>query len=774
MRNTTLPIKKLILLVALIVSGIMTTNAQDTDAGSTHDPAEWVTGTLPVLYVNTENGEDITSKEVYLQGSYYLDAMGLDGYESIGSAQKPLALQIRGRGNATWTEIKKPFRLKLDKKAALLGMNKSKHFVLLANANEIQCRYDLMGFELSRRLGMAWTPTMKPIELVINGDYRGFYYLCENIRVDADRVNIIEQDDEETDLDAVTGGWLIEIDNYEDDSQILFPDHGHGGDMRITHHSPEILSDEQNAYLVDLLTAVDNAIYGEESTSTAFTELIDLDALARFYVLQEIMDNGESFSGSCYWHKDRGSDKKIVFGPVWDFGSSFCHWKINYESFIYNNTPSYSIQRWIGDLAKFRIFQMKVRDVWDEFKRDHWSTLFNVYDEQEALINDAINRDRERWPEYNITTLLHYRYNAVKNYITTKVNWLDTQWQPFNTFICGSFTGGDKGKLAMNRHDDGSFSITIYDVTTGDMFHFVDYDGSVYGAGDNDAVSENNCHGITLDAEGKDFVVNGSGDLTFTLSPDMRLSVSGWGLDGVTLNRALAGEDGDVKIVDNVAVVVAGDNYSVVSDGNGNWLKVTGQEFVRGDVLGRLKGTIHGLDLSPVMAVSEMQRSEDAEVAITPNSIVLANSSIAQLTSLKANEVVQFTGCYNAATGELCAYGPNKNYGGFHFAMGTGNMTGSLSANKQQRFVGVVTFKAPWEAPAGAPARVAIDDEQAFANLEFDAFNASVPTGVTVVNTQEQKEPEGIYNVNGQQVNRTERGIYIIRYTDGTATKVQF
>ena len=59
-------------------------------------------------------------------------------------------------------------------------------------------------------------------------------------------------------------------------------------------------------------------------------------------------------------------------------------------------------------------------------------------------------------------------------------------------------------------------------------------------------------------------------------------------------------------------------------------------------------------------------------------------------------------------------------------------------------------------------------------NLEFDAFNASVPTGVTVVNTQEQKEPEGIYNVNGQQVNRTERGIYIIRYTDGTATKVQF
>ena len=400
----------------------------DSDTVVVHAASEWISGTLPVLYVNTENGVDITSKEEYLQGSYYLDAMGLEGYESIGSAESPLALQIRGRGTATWKEIKKPFRLKLDKKASLLGMKKSKHFVLLANAQEVQCRFDLLGFELSRRLGMAWTPTMKPIELVINGDYRGLYYLCENIRVDADRVNIVEQADGETDPEAVTGGWLIEIDNYEDASQLLFPDHGHGGNMRITYHSPEVLSAEQHDYLVGLLTAVDNAIYGEEPTSTAFTELIDLDALVRFYVLQEIMDNGESFSGSCYWHKDRGADSKIVFGPVWDFGSSACHWRIDYESFIYENTPSYSVQRWIGDLAKFEVFQSRVRQVWREFKAEIWADLFNVFDEQESLITDALNQDRKRWPEYGITAPLHNHYIVVKDIITKKVNWLDTQW----------------------------------------------------------------------------------------------------------------------------------------------------------------------------------------------------------------------------------------------------------------------------------------------------------------------------------------------------------
>ncbi len=764
----------LFVIIVLCFSWSVASNAQENDTIEIHDPAEWISGTLPVLYVNTENGVDITSKEYYLQGTYYLDAMGLEGYESIGTAEAPLALQIKGRGNSTWTDIKKPFRLKLDKKAALMGMKKSKHFVLLANASEVQCRYDLLGFELSRRFGMAWTPTLKPIELVINGDYRGFYYLCEHIRVDADRVNIVEQADEETDPEAVTGGWLIEIDNTVDESQILFPDHGHGNNMRITYHSPEVLSDEQMAYLVGLLTAVDNAIYGETPTSTAFTDYIDLDALVRFYVLQEIMDNGESFSGSCYWHKDRGDDAKIVFGPVWDFGSSLCHWRQDYESFIYENTPSYSIQRWIGDLAKFRIFQMKVREVWDEFKQNHWDNVFTVFDEQETLINSAIIQDRKRWPEYNITTPLHYRYNAVKNSITTKVNWLDQQWLPFNTFLAGTFTNWEEGKLAMTQAADGSFSLTVNGVADGDEFRFIDYDGTVYGAlSDAAVVGLGQSENIVMSADGQNFVVSGSGDLTFTLSPDMKLTITGWDRDAVTLAEALEGPAGNVTIVDNVAVVVAGDAYGIVSDGKGNWLKVTGQEFTANEVLSQLKGTISGLELNPVMAVSEFVEDSETEVTVTPAPVVLANTTVAALTALKPNEVAIFTGSYNASTGELCAYGVNKNYGGFHIAMTIDNMAGSLSAGKQQHFTSVVTLKNAWDAPTGAPLRVAINDEQAFTNLRLDAINASLPTGINDVPAVDGKEIQGVYNVNGQQVNRADKGVYIIRYTDGTAAKIR-
>ncbi|MBO7367791.1 MAG: hypothetical protein J6U24_04260, partial [Paludibacteraceae bacterium] len=70
-----------------------------------------MSGTLPVMYIFTENNAEITSKEVYLNASYYLDANGVEGYESIGSADNMLVTKIKGRGNYTWTGFdKKPYR----------------------------------------------------------------------------------------------------------------------------------------------------------------------------------------------------------------------------------------------------------------------------------------------------------------------------------------------------------------------------------------------------------------------------------------------------------------------------------------------------------------------------------------------------------------------------------------------------------------------------------------------------------------------------------------
>ena len=104
---------------------------EEQDDTTKHDPAEYLSNTLPVLYINTVDETPIVDRENYIDGDYYLDANGCGDYVSIGSAENPLPLVIRGRGNATWNAPKKPYRLKLESKASLLGMPKSKHWILI-------------------------------------------------------------------------------------------------------------------------------------------------------------------------------------------------------------------------------------------------------------------------------------------------------------------------------------------------------------------------------------------------------------------------------------------------------------------------------------------------------------------------------------------------------------------------------------------------------------------------------------------------------------------
>ena len=134
----------------------------------------------------------------------------------------PIDMRIRGRGNYTWNDFeKKPFRLKLNMGVSVLGLKKSKNFVLLVAADD-----DLgflrvpVGFELSKIFEMKYTPAYVPVELVINGDYKGLYFFTEHIRVDSERVDINKQLDNQTDPNLVTGGWLIEIDNYDSSEQV--------------------------------------------------------------------------------------------------------------------------------------------------------------------------------------------------------------------------------------------------------------------------------------------------------------------------------------------------------------------------------------------------------------------------------------------------------------------------------------------------------------------------------------------------------------------------
>ena len=379
--------------------------------------------TLPVMFINTENGAAIVSKETYVNATYYLDNMGDESVEAVGSEDNQLPLEIRGRGNYTWTGFdKKPYRIKLGAKTALLGMKKSKHFALLAHADDqLGFLRNEVGFELSRRMGLAWTPSTRPVEVVLNGEYIGLYFLTETIRVDKDRVNIVEQEDQETDANAITGGWLMEIDNYDEDLQVRIKE-GNGAVIRFTYKTPELLSTAQENYLKAQVNAMDDAIYATNKNSTEWEQLIDMETLARFYVVQEIMDNTESFHGSCYMHKDLGADTKWHFGPVWDFG---CTYYSSRQEFIYENPP-YG-QTWIGEIAKFPRFQARVQEIWQWFKGNKYEGLDDYITEFIDKISVASQYNYKKWSKYGNGNISDAK-NNFNNKLTSRINWLVKQW----------------------------------------------------------------------------------------------------------------------------------------------------------------------------------------------------------------------------------------------------------------------------------------------------------------------------------------------------------
>ena len=383
-------------------------------------------GTLPVLFINTENNTPITSKEDYLTATYYLDAMGVEGVSDIGTAEAPLTMQIRGRGNYTWTGFdKKPYRLKLTDKQPMLGMTKSKHWALLAHADDnLGFMRNFTGFTASKMLGMPWTPDSQPCEVVLNDDYIGLYFLTETIRVDKDRVNVVEQEDNAT--TDVDGGWLVEIDNYDTDPHVTVNENGNAlMPIWFTYKSPEILSTEQHDYLQSQMEAIDNAIYHTALNNIEpLAELVDLDVLARFYICQELLDDTESFHGSCYLNRQRGADEKWKFGPVWDFGNGMG--RKNSQKFIYQD-PEFS-QVWIGTICRFAAFQEVIRSVWKEFLNSNGES--NLLDSMDAFAENiaaAAVCDATRWPSYGNADELT-RAAEAHQFVSERITWLKSQW----------------------------------------------------------------------------------------------------------------------------------------------------------------------------------------------------------------------------------------------------------------------------------------------------------------------------------------------------------
>lgn len=400
----------------LIVSLMLASCVEDLDATVQQpNPGEAASGTLPVMHIETEGRQPVTSKTEYLNAWYWLDPSGKKGVEPLGSETARLPMQIRGRGHSSWKSAKKPYKLKLAERTPVAGLPANKHFALLKPSEAT-----VAGLLLGRIMGMSWTPGFRPVEVVLNGDYIGLYFLTETIRIDKDRVNIYRQKDQETNTSLVSGGWLVEVDNYRDECQITIPESSRWN-LTLRYHSPEVLSGIQLEWLTDEFKSINAAIYSPDKTSTEWEEYVDVESMARFFILQEVMDNPDGFHGSFYLHKDLKEDARWIAGPVWDM-VCYNRAKTDYTFRMkahYGFTP-----HWIGEIIQYGSFCAAVRSVWNEVYPDRLAEIYGRIDDIVLPLAAAWQSDCERW-DGDPTQTAQARATAIKTALRRNIDWFN-------------------------------------------------------------------------------------------------------------------------------------------------------------------------------------------------------------------------------------------------------------------------------------------------------------------------------------------------------------
>ncbi|MCR6640410.1 MAG: CotH kinase family protein [Sporocytophaga sp.] len=285
---------------------------------------------LPLVYVNTDNIAPINSKDIYVNGQIII-------YPNNESPKFSATMQIKGRGNSTWTMPKKPYKVKLANKASILGMPEDKEWVLLANYADKSLIRTSIALGLGQKARFAYTPNMQHVDLILNGIYQGTYLIGEQIKVSKGRVNIKELDDADNDEQSISGGYLLEIDARLDETYWFRT----SKDLPVTIKSPEDITPQQLEYISNYFKTTEDALYSSDfHTENGYIKYINPETFIDFYWINELFKNNDAqFYSSVYLYKDRNS--KLNVGPLWDFDISAGN--INY------NGCDYPIGWWIRD-----------------------------------------------------------------------------------------------------------------------------------------------------------------------------------------------------------------------------------------------------------------------------------------------------------------------------------------------------------------------------------------------------------------------------------------
>ena len=365
---------------------------------------------LASVFITTESGSlDAVHADKEHKEAGYIQVVNADGATFVYDGDLEY---IKGRGNSTWKMEKKPYNLKLDKKADLFGMGKSKKWSLIANHSDTSLMRNSIIYTVAGQV-LDYTPKYTPVDLYINSEYMGSYILTTRVEVDDNRVEIEDLDGANEDAnpnvdfdeldrdgvygtysgllegtqkwveipndpDDISGGYLMELeiaDRYPDEISGFVTD----GGQPVIFKNPEYATESEVKYISSIYQDFEDAVMAENGVNSDgeyYANLCDIESFYLFYAINEWASNMDCGLTSTYMYKPEGDDK-IYAGPVWDFDIAFGNNGGNRYGCDYTNPEEFTVC--FGRQYKNTIF--KSQDV------DAVPTLFNALCQKQDFVS---------------------------------------------------------------------------------------------------------------------------------------------------------------------------------------------------------------------------------------------------------------------------------------------------------------------------------------------------------------------------------------------------
>ncbi|MBO7318209.1 MAG: CotH kinase family protein [Bacteroidales bacterium] len=389
---------------------------------------------LPTIFIDTENGVEITSKEEYVNAVVTVRGAADDEVNIT-----EVVAEIKGRGNSTWGMDKKPYRLKFDKKINFMGNEaKEKNWVLLANYADKTLMRNALAFETARNLfDFAFTPSVTFVDVVLNGKNIGSYLVTDQVEVKDKRVAIMEQETTVVQGDPeITGGYLIEVDGFASREVSWFKT-SKGMQITIKYPKDDEINSSQKNYIANYTQRMENTLFSDrfDDEERGWRHYVDEASWVNWYIACELFGNSDSW-WSTYMYKER--DEKFKFGPLWDFDIAFNNdYRIGNATEKYMRESACEPKTWIKRWWQDETLHDLVKKRWQEMGAENIRTFMNNYiDATAALLEESQQNNYEIWPTLN--KRVHYEYAVLgsyeaevqnlKKYVNARIDFLEKAW----------------------------------------------------------------------------------------------------------------------------------------------------------------------------------------------------------------------------------------------------------------------------------------------------------------------------------------------------------